>query len=60
LTFSSVSAQRLGELPADPEPHQRQRVVHALAQRAGGIRPRLVELGGEQLKALLGQQRIGQ
>jgi hypothetical protein len=37
-------AQRLGELPGDPEPDQRQRVVHSFAQRAGGIGPRLVEL----------------
>ena len=37
-------AQRRGELAGDPEPHQRQRVVHAFAQRARGVGPRAVEL----------------
>jgi hypothetical protein len=34
--------------------------VHALPERGGGIGPRLVELGGEQLESLLGEQRIGE
>ena len=36
-------AQRLGELAVDPEPHQRQRVIHSLAQRRGGVGPGAVE-----------------
>jgi hypothetical protein len=37
-------AQRLGELSVDPEPHQRQRVIHPLAQRGGSVRPGAIEL----------------
>ena len=53
-------AERLGERPADPEPHQRQRVVQPLAQRAGGVGPGAVEFGGELLEALLGEVGIGE
>ncbi len=53
-------AQRLGELAGDPEPHQRQRVGHAFAQRAGGVGPGAVELCGEQLQPLLGELGVGQ
>jgi hypothetical protein len=37
-------AQRFGELSADPEPHQRQRLREALPQRAGRIGPGTVKL----------------
>src|SRR5215210_3374086 len=37
-------AQRLREVAGDAEPHQRQRVGHALAERAGRVGPRAVEL----------------
>ena len=53
-------AQRLGELAGDPEPHQRQRVLEAFAQRAGGVGPGPVELCGEQLEPLLGELGVGQ
>jgi hypothetical protein len=37
-------AERLGERAGDPESHQRERVVHAFAERAGGVGLGAVEL----------------
>ena len=34
----------LGELTGHPETHQRERLGHAFAERAGGVGPRAVEL----------------
>jgi len=53
-------AQRLGELLVDPEPHQGQRVVEPLAQRAPGVGPAAVELRCEQLEPLACELRVGQ
>ena len=55
-----VEQERLGELPGDPESHQRQRLREALPQRAGGVRPGTVELGRESLEPLLGEVRVGE
>jgi hypothetical protein len=44
LSHGFVEHSVLASSRGDREPHQRQRVVHAFAQRPGGVGPGLVEL----------------
>ena len=50
--------ERRGEVAGDPQAHQRQGLPEPFAERSGGVRPRAVELRGEQLKSLLGELGI--
>jgi hypothetical protein len=60
LSHGFVEESVWGELAGDAEPHQRQRVGHALAQRPRRVLLRPGALGGEQLEPLAGELGVGQ